>query len=70
MPFDDYKTNATYEERQEKEWYGIVYDCGKELFRTEGIKNKDYFDESLKQECIKFLDENFHLWKDINSYWA
>jgi len=68
MPFDEYKTNATYEERQEKEWYGIVYDCGKEIFRTDGIKNKDYFDDSLKQECKNFLNEKFPLWQDINSY--
>jgi len=69
MPFDEYKTDATYEEREEKEWYGIVYDCKKEIFRTNGIKNKDYFDDSLKEECKNFLNNNFSLWNDINSYW-
>lgn len=69
MPFDEYKTDATYEERQAKEWYGIVYDCGKEIFKTKGIINKGYFDDSLKKQCIEYLNENYPLWGDINAYW-
>jgi hypothetical protein len=69
MPFDDYKTKATYEERKVKEWYGVVYDCGKEIFRTKGIVNKDYFDNSLKYQCLDYLKKNYPLWEDINAYW-
>lgn len=69
MPFDDYKTDASYEERKSKEWYGVVYDCGKEIFRTEPIVNKDYFDESLKCQCKDYLNNNYPLWEDINAYW-
>lgn len=68
-PFDDYQTHATYEERQPKEWYGVVYDCGKEIFRTQGIIKKDYFDESLNQQCIEYLNKNYPNYKDINAYW-
>jgi hypothetical protein len=69
VPFDEYKTNATYEERKSKEWYGVVYDSGKEIFRTKGIVNKDYSDNSLKEQCIEFLTKNYELWEDINAYW-
>lgn len=69
MPFDYYKTDATYEERKSKEWYGIVYDCGKEIFRTKSIVNKDYFDKSLNRQCIEYLKENYPNWQDINAYW-
>lgn len=70
MPFDDYKTNASYEERKSKEWYGVVYDCGKEIFRTKPIVNKDYFDESLRRQCVEYLNLNYKLWEDINAYWS
>jgi len=69
MPFDDYKTDATYEERKANKFYGVVYDCENEIFRTEGIINKDYFDDSLRTQCIDYLKQNFSLWEDINAYW-
>ncbi|APH20871.1 hypothetical protein [Clostridium botulinum] len=69
MPFDDYKTDASYEERKTKEWYGVVYDCGREIFRTEGIENKDYWDESLRKQCVEYLKKNYPLWEDITAYW-
>lgn len=69
MPFDDYKTDASYDERKSKEWYGVVYDCNKEIFRTKPIVNKDYFDTSLSNQCTAYLNENYPLWEDINAYW-
>lgn len=69
MPFDEYKTNVTYEERKSKEWYGIVYDCGKEIFRTDGLTNKKYGDKVLIDTCKLYLKKNYPLWEDINVYW-
>lgn len=69
MPFDEYKTNATYEDRKAKEWYGIVYDCGKEIFRTDGFLNKQYGDDVLIDACKHYLNKHYPLWEDINAYW-
>lgn len=41
VPFDEYKTNATYKERSINPWYGVVYDCGNEIFRTVGEVSSD-----------------------------
>lgn len=80
IPFDNYKTDVSYTERDEKEWYGVAYDCETEIFKTSGkiltkcIDRKDYEkkeqeEKQLRDEAIKYLDEHFPNWNDINSYW-
>lgn len=69
MPFDDYQTNASYEERNTKEWYGVIYDAGKEIYRTFGHIKNDYFDNIPKELSLDYLNENYPDWNDINSYW-
>lgn len=69
MPFDDYKTDANYEERDSKEWYGVVYDCGKEIYRTKPSLKEGYPDDITNKRCLKYLNENYPLWDDINAYW-
>ena len=69
MPFDDYNTDASYEERKSKEWFGVVYDCGKEIYRTEPVINKEYGDETLKNQCIDYLNTNYPYWENTHSYW-
>ncbi|WP_291567072.1 MULTISPECIES: hypothetical protein [unclassified Clostridium] len=69
MPFDDYITNASYEERMAKEQYGVVYDCEKEIYRTTGIVSKDYWDKRLETQSEDYLNLNYPNWKDINAYW-
>lgn len=69
MPFDDYQTNVSYEERNTKEWYGVIYDAGKEIYRTVGHISKDYYDNIIESLCIDYLNEYHPNWKDINYYW-
>lgn len=68
-PLDDYKSDITFSERQLGEWYGAIYDCGKEIFRTELMRRKDYCDDCIDKECIKYLNDNYPLWENINAYW-
>lgn len=69
QPFDDYLTDATYEERKLKPWYGKVYDCGKEIFVTDGRIKIGFEDTGLNKVCKEYLDNNFPEWDDINAYW-
>jgi hypothetical protein len=69
VPFDEYKINASYEERKSKNWYGVVYDSEKEIFRTKGKIKEKYDDNSLIKECVEYLKKNYPLYEDINAYW-
>lgn len=78
---DDYRTNMSYEKRQNLKHFGVVYDCDKEIFRTKGIQfsyvsTNEFFELNdarasyLIDKCKKFLDKkgitNF---EDRFAYW-
>jgi len=74
-PFDKYESDASYEERSIKPWYGVVHDCGVEIFRTTGAVSHDGsisvwdIQESQKKLVLDFINKNYPQWEDINSYW-
>ena len=74
VPFDDYKTNAVYQERKFKPWCLYVTDGGtriEKLKETIASTNEEYFamNDDLKNFGIQYLDENYPMWRDINAYW-
>lgn len=75
VPFDDYKTDISYDERCRKPWYGVVYDCDKEIFRTTGEESPDGsvmvwdIQQNQKKLALNFINENYPEWRDINLYW-
>lgn len=73
-PFDNYETDATYEERKFKPWKLFLTDNGnniKELTEIVATTNKEYFkiDDTLRKIGKAYLNENYPEWEDINSYW-
>jgi len=73
-PFDNYESDATFEERKSKPWYLYVVDNGKTIKNiAEAIActDKDYYhiDDRLREIGRNYMDKNYPDWKDINSYW-
>lgn len=74
MPFDNYNSDASYDERKLKPWTVYATDCSKNIATVTVYTpkdNKDYLnsDEILRKEGIKYLDQHYPDWKDINAYW-
>lgn len=74
LPFDNYKSDASYEERKSKPWRLIITDCGQEikLLRTYYPQTiEQYFDKDkiLQPIAIDYLDSNYPEWKNIHAYW-
>ena len=69
-PEDEYKTDISYEDRKNGNWYGIVKDCGKTIYRTEPIKaaNYDQQDE-LFFKAKEWLEENYPDYENELAYW-
>ncbi len=76
VPFDGYNSNLTYDERKMNPWYGVVYDCGKEIFRTTGEVSPDGsvevwdIQENQKRLVLDYINKNYPNWEDINCYWT
>lgn len=75
QPFDNYESDASYEDRKLKPWTVYATDCGKNIATITVYTpkdNKDYLnsDEMLRKEGIKYLDETYPEWRDINAYWG
>ena len=73
-PFDDYESDATYEERKFKPWKLFLTDNGekiKELEEITATTDKEYFkiDDILREIGKAYLNENYPEWEDVNSYW-
>ena len=71
MPFDDYKTDADYNERMSKPWHGIITDSGKEIWRTEEVEPDDKYEYFKKIENIlkEEINKRYPNWKDVFAYW-
>jgi len=75
VPFDEYESDASYEERSVKPWYGVVYDCSNEIFRTTGEVSPDGsvkvwdIQDNQKKLALEFVNKKYPHWEDINSYW-
>lgn len=73
-PFDDYKSDVSYQERKFKPWKLFITDCGKkikELKEMVATTDKEYYkiDDVLREIAVKYLDGNYPEWRDINAYW-
>lgn len=74
LPFDDYKTHATSEERLTKPWSLCVTDCDK---RLKIIKERTITTNEEKWKMMtefdnigeKYMNEHYPDWMDINAYW-
>lgn len=77
-PEDDYKSSATYYDRQKMKWYGRVYDCGKIIFQTEGMHLKSettwceedmLLQNALRDAAETWLKQNYPDFKNPFMYW-
>lgn len=74
QPFDEYNSDATYEERMFKPWRLYVTDNGEKikLLKEVTVSTKsEYYklEDELKNIGIQYMNENYPEWKDINAYW-
>lgn len=73
-PFDDYQSDASYEERKFKPWKVFFTDNGEKIKEIEEIiptTDKEYYkvDDTLAKIGKAYLNENYPDWEDINAYW-
>ena len=74
LPFDNYKSEASYEERKFKPWRLFMTDCGdrgKLIKEVTVSTHAEYLllDDKLRKIGKGYLNENYPDWEDINSYW-
>ena len=75
VPFDNYESDATYDDRKTKPWYGIIKDSGKEIYRTSGEVSKDGsievwdIEKHQRDIVLKVINEKYPDWENINAYW-
>lgn len=73
-PFDNYQSDASYEDRKFKPWSVYATDNGKKielLGQITPTTDKEYYsvDDILRKIGVKYMEENYPEWKDINAYW-
>lgn len=73
-PFDDYESDASYEDRMFKPWSVYVTDNGEKIKLLKTITpttDKEFYrvDDILKKIGIEYMDMNYPNWMDINAYW-
>lgn len=74
LPFDNYESNASYEERKFKPWKLFLTDNGKRIKELKEIiptTDEEYYrvDEVLGKIGRAYLEDNYPNWQDINAYW-
>lgn len=74
VPFDNYETDAGYQERKFKPWTLIITDGGKKIKELKTITpstDDEYFslDDTLGDAARQYLDKKYPDWKNIQSYW-
>ena len=74
LPFDEYKSKTTYEERKFKPWKLHLMDNNvsiKVLMEITPTTDDEYYkvDDTLAKIGRAYLNENYPGWEDINSYW-
>lgn len=73
-PFDNYETDATYEERLVKPWGVWVTDCDEGIKLIEertvaSVEEKWNTQQELDVIGEKYMNEHYPDWEDINAYW-
>lgn len=74
LPFDNYESDATHEERMFNPWKLFVTDSGeriKKLGEITPTTDEEYFeiDDILGKIGKTYLNENYPEWEDVNAYW-
>ena len=74
LPFDNYESDATYEERKFKQWSVYMTDCDEKLLllgKMTPANDEEYWaiNNTLGAIAKKHLNDNCPGWNDINAYW-
>lgn len=74
LPFDNYMSDATYEDRIFKPWSVYVTDCGEcieKLYEITPTTKKEFYevDDKLRAIGIEYLRKYYPEYEDINAYW-
>lgn len=74
FPFDNYMSDATYEDRRYKPWTVYLTDCGepiKKLHEITPTTRKEFYDveDKLRAIGIDYLNDHYPRYNDINAYW-
>lgn len=75
LPFDDYLSDATYEDRMLKPWSVYLMDCGekvKKLHEITPTTKKEFYEveDKLRVIGLNYLSNNYPDYDDINAYWG
>ena len=73
-PFDNYESDATYEERRIKPWTVYITDCGESILELGSLtastmEEKWQNDDKLIDLAKEYLNEHYPNWKNVNAYW-
>lgn len=73
-PFDDYNSDATYEERMFKPWSLYITDNDKKIKLLKEVTvftKSEYYklEDELRLLGIQYMSDFYPEWKDINAYW-
>ena len=74
LPFDNYESDASYEERKFKPWKLFLTDNGKRIKELKEViptTDEEYYrvNEVLGKIGKTYLEDNYPNWQDINAYW-
>lgn len=74
LPFDEYKTDATYTDRKFKPWKAVITDNGEPIKKLKEVTPNTQTEslelgKELRIIAIDYLNENYPFWEDINAYW-
>lgn len=74
LPFDNYETHATYEERLSNPWRLWVTDGNKRAYFIEertvaSTEDKWKMQDELSNIGEKYMNEHYPDWEDVNAYW-
>lgn len=74
LPFDDYLSDATYEDRMLKPWSVYLTDCGEKIKKIHEITpttKKEFYEveDKLRFIGLDYLNHHYPNHEDINAYW-
>ena len=74
IPFDNYESDISYEDRKFKPWKLCITDCGKVIKILEEFSpstDEEYYaiDDKFDKIGVEYLKEHYPNYEDINAYW-
>lgn len=74
LPFDNWETHATSEERYAKPWKLCITDCDEPIiilkeWTVSNVEDKWNIDRKMEKLGEQYMKEHYPYWENINAYW-